>query len=259
MESLKGQTVLITGATSGIGLACASVFFNAGCNLILIARRQERLRQIKQSFEGEPHRKIECIQLDITNTDDAKRKLSDSIPLIDIAINNAGVVTTDKPIQNISAYDIDSMIDTNFTALVHLTNIILPSMIEKESGQIVNIGSIAAEFCYPGGNVYAATKHAVKAFTRSLRMDLLGTPIKVSQVNPGATRTEISEIRWNKKKADEYYDSFDPLDPIDVAEAVMFCCTRKKNTNIDSLTITPLEQMESRIKPITLEKAQHDV
>lgn len=250
---LEGKIIFITGATSGIGLACATVFASQGCKLILLARRNDRLKEISNAIHTAYNTVAHTIAIDINNLDEVFShisKIPSELKGIDILINNAGVVTTDKKFQEMKASDVDHMIDTNFKSLAHITRILLPGMLERKNGQVVNIGSIASEFCYPGGSIYASTKYAVKAFTRSLRMDLLGTPIKVSQVNPGGTRTEISEIRWNKEKADAYYNSFTPLNPDDVAEAVLFCCTRKAYINIDNLTVTPLEQMECRIKPI---------
>jgi len=250
---LDGKIVFITGATSGIGLACATAFASQGSKLILLARRNDRLNEISDMIRTTHNAMVHTIAVDINNLDNVVShisKIPSRLKEIDILINNAGVVTTDKKFQEMKALDIDCMIDTNFKSLSHITRILLPGMLERKTGQVINIGSIASEFCYPGGSIYASTKYAIKAFTRSLRMDLLGTPIRVSQVNPGGTRTEISEIRWNKEKADAYYNSFTPLDPDDVAEAVLFCCTRKAYINIDNLTITPLEQMECRIKPV---------
>lgn len=242
----QDKTILITGASSGIGEACAKHFGKLRGRLILAARRIDRLKQLADSLAKTYQIEVLPIQLDVRNTAQMKEAI-ESLPsgwqTIDILINNAGLALGTTPIQNSNPDDWDTMIDTNVKALLRLTRIILPSMIQRNSGHIINIGSIAGHSYYPGGNVYCATKHAVKAITHCLRIDLAGTAIRVSEVDPGAVHTEFSEVRWqDKEKAEAFYKGFIPLSPDDVANSVVFCASQPPHVNIVEIMVMSTEQ-----------------
>lgn len=243
---MKNKTALITGASSGIGKACARSLARQGARLILVSRRKERLTELAESLNNEFSTESLIITLDITRKLDVESQLS-NLPIewkdIDILINNAGLALGSDAIQTGEIENWERMIDTNVKGLLYVSRFLIPQMIEKESGHIVNIGSIAGQECYPNGNVYCASKHAVRAITKSMRLDLLGTSVRVSEIAPGAVETEFSIVRWNdEKKAREFYRDFDPLLAEDVAEAVLFCLTRPPHVDIAEITILPSVQ-----------------
>ncbi|WP_133140191.1 SDR family NAD(P)-dependent oxidoreductase [Legionella genomosp. 1] len=243
---MKNKTALITGASSGIGKACARSLARQGAQLILVSRRKERLAELAESLKNEFNTESLIITLDITRKLDVEYQLS-NLPNewnnIDILINNAGLALGSDSIQTGEIENWERMIDTNVKGLLYVSRFLIPQMIERESGHIVNIGSIAGQECYPNGNVYCASKHAVRAITKSMRLDLLGTSVRVSEIAPGAVETEFSIVRWNdEQKAREFYRDFDPLLAEDVAEAVLFCLTRPPHVDIAEITILPSVQ-----------------
>jgi NADP-dependent 3-hydroxy acid dehydrogenase YdfG len=162
---------------------------------------------------------------------------------VDILINNAGLALSSDKIQDGKISNWDTMIDTNIKGLLYVTKAALPFMLKKNQGHIINIGSVASHECYTSGNVYCATKYAVRAISKSLRMDLLGTAIRVSEVDPGAVETEFSEVRWNDKdKAKKLYQCFNPLVAEDIADAVIYCATRPLHVNVAELVVFPQAQ-----------------
>ncbi|ARG97527.1 SDR family oxidoreductase [Legionella micdadei] len=246
MVNLQNKIVLITGASSGIGQACARLFAQNGANLILCARRQDRIEHLAndlQTMHG-----IHCLPIVLDVRDKAKVESAlSSLPSewqkISVLINNAGLALSTDSIQQGSISNWETMIDTNVKGLLYVTRAILPGMLAREEGHIINIGSIAGQECYPNGNVYCATKHAVRALTKSMRMDLLGSPIRVTEIAPGAVETEFSEVRWNdKEKAKAFYEDFNPLYAEDIADAVYFCATRPLHVDIAEMTIMPTAQ-----------------
>jgi 3-hydroxy acid dehydrogenase / malonic semialdehyde reductase len=183
--------------------------------------------------------------MDITNASIVAQKISsltDKWQNIDILINNAGCTLSSDTILNTPIEKLDTVIDTNIKGLIYVTKSILPIMLKRNIGHIINIGSLVAHYVFSNSNVYSPAKHAVKAITQMFRIDLLGTPIRISQVDPGTTRTELSEVRWgDKERAKKFYDKVIALDPMDIAEAVVFCATRKPHVNIDDIIVNNID------------------
>ena len=237
------KTALITGATSGIGMATAKLFAAKGYKLILCGRRTERLNELKSELNTEVH----TLTFDVRNREDVFKAL-ESIPSefhdIDILLNNAGNAHGLSSIQNGNLDDWDAMMDGNVKGLLYVTKAILPNMIARNSGFIVNIGSVAAKEVYPNGNVYCASKHAVDALSKSMRVDLAGHNIRVAAIHPGAVETEFSEVRFkgDTEKADNVYKGFDALQAQDIAEIIEFITSRPSHVNIEDLVVYPTAQ-----------------
>jgi NADP-dependent 3-hydroxy acid dehydrogenase YdfG len=247
MKDLKDKTVFITGASSGIGKECAIEFANAGANLLLAARRVERLDELSNELTEKYNVKIRSVKLDVRNNSEVKSTISsleDDWKDIDILINNAGLARGFSKIYEGNINDWEEMIDTNIKGLLYVTRQVLPQMVKKKQGHIINIGSIAGHETYPFGNVYAATKFAVNALTKSIRMDVLDKNIKVSTIDPGLVETEFSVVRFSgdEKKASNVYKGIVPLTGKDVAETVLFCATRPEHVNINEVILTPVAQ-----------------
>ncbi len=250
MNNLKNKIVFITGATSGIGKACAEIFANEKSNLILTGRRIERLKNLAKKLEKENGIKTKCIKLDVRDFNGVKKAISaldSKWNKIDILINNAGLARGFNKIYDGKKLDWDEMIDTNIKGLAYVSRLVLPLMIRRKKGHVINIGSTAGHEVYPNGNVYAATKYAVKALSQSIRIDVLDKGIKISSVDPGMVETEFSLVRFrgNKNKASKVYKGLKPLSPENVADAVLFCATRPENVNINEVILTPLAQASS--------------
>lgn len=250
MGQLKGKTTFITGASAGIGKACAELFAKEKSNLILTARRIDRLKKLANKLEKENKIKVKCLKLDVRDFDELQNTISSldtNWKKIDVLINNAGLSRGLDKIYEGKKEDWDEMIDTNIKGLTYVTRHILPLMVKRKTGHIINIGSTAGHEVYPNGNVYAATKFAVKALSQSTRLDVLDKGIKVTSVDPGMVETEFSLVRFrgDKQKAKNVYKGLKPLTPKDVAEAVLFCATRPKDVNINQLILTPLAQASS--------------
>jgi len=250
MSLLNGKTIFITGASAGIGKACAELFAKEKSDLILTARRIDRLKTIARKLEKENKIEVKCLKLDVRNFDEIDQtinSLGKNWKKVDILINNAGLSRGLNKIYEGKKEDWDEMIDTNIKGLAYVTRHILPLMVKRKSGHIINIGSTAGHEVYPNGNVYAATKFAVKALSQSTRLDVLDKGIKVTSVDPGMVETEFSLVRFrgDKEKAKNVYKGLKPLSPKDVAEAVLFCATRPKDVNINQIILTPLAQASS--------------
>lgn len=245
-SSLKGKTVLVTGASSGIGKACAEQCAACGAHLVIAARRVERIQNTAQQLSEKYGVKVIPLQLDVQKNDqvEAAFKLLEQEKVeVDILVNNAGLALTTDLMQDAKVTNWDIMIDTNIKGLLYVTRALLPGMIKKNRGHIINIGSVAGHGCYISGNVYSATKHAVRAISKSLRLDLMGTAIRVSEIDPGAVHTEFSEVRWNDKtRADKFYADFVPLVADDIADAVIYCATRPEHVNIAEMVVYPQSQ-----------------
>ncbi|MBA4251632.1 MAG: NAD(P)-dependent oxidoreductase [Chlorobiaceae bacterium] len=247
---LKDKTVLITGASSGIGKSTAELFSKNGANLILTGRRKERLEELKQKLSSEYSVSILSLVFDIRNYDEVKKNISSLNSVwknIDILINNAGMGRGLDKFQDGNVENWEEMIDTNLKGLLYITKEILPVMVERKSGHIINIGSTAGHDVYPAGNIYCATKFAVNAISQSLRIDLLDKRIKVSSVDPGMVETEFSNVRFfgDTERAKSVYKGLTPLTPEDVAEAILFCATRPYHVNINEIILTPIAQAQS--------------
>ena len=244
--SLKGQTALITGASSGIGKACAEYLAELGVHLVITARRLDRLKDLAKELTSKHGITVTPLALDVRNNQEIEalfKKLEKEGIHIDILINNAGLALTTDPMQQGLVSNWDTMIDTNIKGLLYMTKAALPGMIRKNHGHIVNIGSVAGHGIYASGNIYCATKHAVRAISKSLRIDLIGTSIRVSEIDPGAVETEFSNVRWNDpEKAKKLYEGFTPLVANDIADAVTYCLTRPLHVNIAEVVVFPLAQ-----------------
>lgn len=240
---MKKMNVLVTGASSGIGLATVEAFAKEGKNIIATARRQDRLTALSESMKTKYGANVLPLVMDVSDNNSvntAIESLDNDWKSIDIIVNNAGLAISTNKIQDGNPKDWDCMIDTNIKGLLYVTRAILPGMISRGAGHVINIGSIAGHEYYPGGNIYCATKHAVKAITKNLRIDLLGTPIRVSSVDPGAVATEFSEVRWNsKERSDQFYAEFDALKPEDIADAVAYCANTPQHVNIAEMIVMP--------------------
>lgn len=247
MLSLVKRIVCITGASSGIGAACAREFAKHGCALLLTARRKERLDELAHSLTNEYGSLIHTIKLDVTDKAEVASAFA-SLPAewqeIDILVNNAGLARGMAKLHEGKIQDWEEMIDTNIKGLLYVTRAVLPGMVERNRGHVINLGSIAGHQTYPMGNVYAASKFAVTGLTRGLKMDLLGTAVRVSSVDPGLVQTEFSQVRFrgDKERASKTYAGMTPLQATDIAETVLFCATRPAHVNITEVSIMPTEQ-----------------
>jgi serine 3-dehydrogenase len=247
MASLKNTVVCITGASSGIGAACAGAFAAQGCALLLMARRKERVDTLARKLETQFDVQTHCAQLDVRRQKDVESLFS-SLPqewkAIDILVNNAGLASGLTKIHEGNLQDWEEMIDTNVKGLLYVTRAVLPEMVKRNEGHVINIGSIAGHQIYPKGNVYCATKCAVNALTQGMRMDLLGTNVRVSSVDPGMVQTEFSLVRFHgdAERAAQTYAKIIPLRPEDIAEIVLFCATRPPHVDISEVIVMPTAQ-----------------
>jgi 3-hydroxy acid dehydrogenase/malonic semialdehyde reductase len=252
METLKNKIVFITGATSGIGKACAVEFAKAEANLILCARRIELLKSLADELIKEYKIKIHFDKVDVRNkskVDHFVELLPAEFKKIDILVNNAGLSRGLEKFYEDDFNNWEEMIDTNVKGLLYVTRAVVPGMIERTNGHIVNIGSVAGHEAYPKGGIYCGTKHAVDAITKSLRMDLIDKNIRVSTVDPGLVETNFSNIRFHgdEERAKNVYKGLTPLTGKDVAETVLFIATRPAHVNIGEIIIFPTRQASATI------------
>ena len=247
MNKLANKKVFITGASAGIGKACALAFANEGADLLLASRRVDKLVEIANDLKRKHNIDIKTIKLDVRNFNEVEQTLSsleDKWKNTDILVNNAGLARGFDKIYEGKIENWEEMIDTNIKGLLYITRMVLPQMIERKQGHIINIGSVAGHETYPSGNVYAATKFAVDALTKSIRMDVLDKNIKVSTVDPGLVETEFSIVRFSGdvKRAKSVYNGITPLTGEDIADAVVYCATRPEHVNINEIILTPIAQ-----------------
>jgi 3-hydroxy acid dehydrogenase/malonic semialdehyde reductase len=241
------KIALITGATSGIGEACARLLAREHYNIILTGRRLDRLEKLAAHLNKKYDVEVAVSAFDVRDREQVTTNL-DNLPAkwkkVDVLINNAGLSQGLDPIQKGSVDDWDTMIDTNVKGLLYVSKIVSNWMIDHGKGHIINLGSIAGKEVYPNGNVYCATKHAVDALNKGMRIDLLPYGIKVTAVHPGAVETEFSEVRFkgDKERAKKVYEGFDPLVADDIAESIWFAISRPAHVNINELTIMPTAQ-----------------
>jgi 3-hydroxy acid dehydrogenase / malonic semialdehyde reductase len=248
MLSLKGKVVFITGASSGIGMACAKLFASLGANLLLGARRIDRLKEVTREIKGTCSVEVLPVKMDVTDFKELQKSLlglPEEWKKVEILINNAGLSARLDKVFDADVEDWDAMIDTNVKGLLYVTRLILPGMVERNRGHVINIGSIAGLGAYPGGSVYCASKAAVRILSDGMRMDTFGKPIRVTNIDPGMTKTEFSLVRWkgDQALADKTYEGVDYLTAEDVAEVIVFCVTRPPHVNIGELVITPTDQV----------------
>jgi 3-hydroxy acid dehydrogenase / malonic semialdehyde reductase len=250
MGGIHDQTVLITGASSGIGAACARIFAAEDARLILAARRRNRLEALAATLHRDGAADPHLLELDVRDraqVETTLRSLPTAWANVDILINNAGLSRGLEKLYEGSPDDWDEMIDTNLKGLLYVTRTLLPGMVERGKGHVINLGSIAGHQTYPNGNVYCATKAAVRALTEGIKMDLLGTPIRVSSIDPGLVETEFSNVRFHGDgdRAQRVYQGMTPLTPDDIAEIVLFCASRPPHVNISELLVVPTDQSSS--------------
>lgn len=241
------KIVLITGASSGIGAACAEIFASNHYDLVLVARRKEKLEVLASDLKARFGVQVLNVELDVRDAKAGATKLNalpDNWKKIDVLVNNAGLSQGLDPIHEGNLDDWDTMIDTNIKGLLYVTRLISPWMVQQQSGHIVNIGSIAGKETYANGNVYCASKHAVDSLNKAMRIDLLPHGIKVSGIHPGAVETEFSEVRFkgDKERAKAVYQGFEPLLAADIADAVWYAVSRPAHVNVNDLVIMPSAQ-----------------
>ena len=246
MASLKGQLALITGATSGIGWATAQALAAAGCDLVITGRRQERLNTLQKELRALGGSRVEALCFDVRNRRELETLFEKSVALLKetrILVNNAGLARGVDPLPKGAISDWEEMIDTNVKGLLYITRLLLPFMVERKQGDIVNIGSVAGRWVYPGGAVYCASKFAVRALSEGLRMDVQGTGIRVCNIEPGMVETEFSEVRLrDKEKAKSVYAGTRPLQAADIAQSVIWCLQAPRHVNVQELVIFPTDQ-----------------
>jgi len=245
--SIQDRTVLITGASSGIGAACAHGFAQQQTRLILAARRQDRLESLAHKLTQTYNSAVYPLVLDVRDRHLVQTQLQ-GLPTawadVDILINNAGLARGSDKVQMGDWQDWEEMLETNVKGLLAVTREVVPGMLARGRGHVINIGSLASRQTYPGGSVYCASKAAVRAISEGLKIDLLGTPIRVSEVQPGLVETEFSEVRFhgNQVKAKAVYQNLTPLMAEDIADTVVFCATRPPHVNISELLVVSTDQ-----------------
>lgn len=240
-------TVLITGATSGIGYATASAFAEEGCDLIVTGRRAERLKSLKKEIEEEYGVEVAALSFDIRDRHACKAAM-ESLPerfrTVDILVNNAGLAAGLEHIDKGDISDWEAMIDTNIKGLLYITRIVSGMMIRQGGGHIINLGSIAGTQPYENGSVYCASKHAVHALSQTMRIDLLSHGIRVTEIRPGMVETEFSIVRFHgdRQRADGVYKGVEPLRGEDIADTIVWAASQPAHINIDEIVITPTQQ-----------------
>lgn len=247
MTGLNSSIVCITGASAGIGAACATEFAKQGAALLLSARRLERVDELARTLRTKHGVRVRTGRLDVRSLPEVE-KFFGSLPAewreIDILVNNAGLSRGLERLQEGKPADWEEMIDTNIKGLLYVTRTVLPGMVERNRGHVINIGSIAGHQVYPAGNVYCATKHAERALNEGMKMDLQGTAVRVTSIDPGLVETEFSVVRFHgdAERASRTYANMTPLRPEDIADLAVFCATRPPHVNILQAVIMPTAQ-----------------
>jgi NADP-dependent 3-hydroxy acid dehydrogenase YdfG len=248
--NISGKTVFITGASAGIGEATTHAFASEGARLLLAARRIGKLQTVAQTAQEKGAAAVHCFELDVRNQP-AVAAAIESLPAewsgIDVLVNNAGLSRGLDKVYEGKIDDWDEMIDTNVKGLLYVTRAVVPGMVKRGSGHVVNLGSTAGELTYPNGAVYCGTKAAEKAINDGLRQDVLGTPIRVTSIDPGMVETDFSKIRFrgDESRAAKVYQGLTPLTPADVADAILWAVTRPAHVNIAHVLLTPVAQANS--------------
>ena len=252
MISLKDKIVFVTGASAGIGEATAKAFAAHGARILMCARRMERVEKLALALKREHKAAVHTFPLDVRDqpaVDKAIAGLPAEWRAIEVLVNNAGLSRgMDKLPQGLVS-DWEEMIDANIKGLLYVSRAVLPGMIERGRGHVINIGSIAGREIYPGGNVYCATKFAVKALSNGMRLDLNGTPIRVTEVAPGMVETEFSLVRFHgdAERAAKVYQGLTPLGPDDIADAIVWCATRPLHVNVSEMVVMPTAQASTTL------------
>lgn len=252
MVNMKNKTVFITGASSGFGKEIAAAFAGKGSRLIIAARRTQRIKETAAELRKKYGTEVLPLTLDVRKKSDVAKAVG-SLPSkwrdIDILVNNAGLSRGLDKLQEGSIQDWDEMIDTNVKGLLYVTRAVLPQMVKRNTGHIINIGSIAGHEVYPKGNVYCASKHAVDAITKGIRLDVVDTDIRVTTIDPGLAETEFSIVRFrgNVNKAKAVYTGIEPLKPADIADAVIYAASRPLNVVVAEMIIVPNRQASGQV------------
>lgn len=249
-NDLRDRVVFITGASAGIGAACARAFAREGARLLLAARRLERLESLKGELQAAGAPAVHNLKFDVQDrkaVESALQSLPKEWSAIDVLVNNAGLSRGLDKLWEGKTDDWNEMIDTNVKGLLWVTRTVVPGMIERGRGHVINLGSTAQELAYPGGNVYCGTKAAVKLINDGLRQDLLGTPVRVTSIDPGMVETEFSEVRFrgDAERAARVYRGVTPLAAEDVADAIVWAATRPAHVNIAHVLMTTIDQANS--------------
>ena len=248
--SLNGKVVFITGASSGIGAATARAFAGQGARLLLAARRATKLAQVASLALERGAAAVHCISLDVRDRNAVQAAVDELPPewaRIDILVNNAGLSRGLEKLYAGAIEDWEEMIDTNVKGLLYVSRAVVPGMVARGGGHVVNLGSTAGELTYPNGAVYCATKAAERAINDGLRQDLLGTPVRVTTVDPGMVETDFSIVRFHgdTERAANVYKGIQPLTPEDVADAILWAVTRPPHVNVARVLLTPVQQANS--------------
>lgn len=246
-STIANQTALITGASSGIGAACARAFASAGARLIVAARRSEPLQALAEALQQQHPVEVLPVVLDVRYPEAVSAAIA-GLPApwqdIDILINNAGLSRGLDKQYEAPLDDWEVMIDTNIKGLLYVTRAVVPGMVARGRGHVVNVGSIAGRQTYPGGSLYCATKAAVKVLSEGLKIDLLGTPVRVTNIEPGLVETEFSQVRFHgdRHRAEAVYQGTTPLTAVDVAEVIAFAISRPAHVNLSEILLMPTDQ-----------------
>jgi 3-hydroxy acid dehydrogenase / malonic semialdehyde reductase len=252
MGSLKGKTVFITGASSGIGRATAIAFAREGCRLLLCARSADRFGELQETLTSSGAEAVHVFGLDVQNRE-AVRVALGALPSdwseIDVLVNNAGLSRGMVKVYEQDPEDWDDMIDTNVKGLLYVTSSVVPGMVARGRGHVISLGSTAGHMTYANGAVYCATKAAEKAISEGLKIDLMGTPVRVTSVDPGMVETNFSSVRFrgDEEKAAKIYQNITPLQPEDVAEAIVWAASRPAHVNIHTVVMTTIDQANSTV------------
>lgn len=245
--SLEGKVVFVTGASAGIGAATARAFAPLRVNLLLCARRLDKLHAMEQELRGLGAKDVFCFELDVRDRDEVEgtiQTLPDSWSRVDVLVNNAGLSRGLKKLYQDDVEDWEEMIDTNVKGLLYVTRTVVPGMVARGSGHVINLGSIAGHWAYPNGGVYCATKAAERFISDGLRLDLNGTRVRVSSVDPGLVQTEFSRVRFrgDEERAKKTYENVQPLTAEDIAETIVWVATRPAHVVIQNVVMTPTAQ-----------------
>ena len=252
MNRIEGRTALVTGATAGIGQACARAFAGRGVHLVLVGRRAERLEALATELRDAFGVAITTVVLDVRDRDAvtrAARMLDEQGVEVDILVNNAGKALGLDVLHEGDLDDWDEMIDTNLKGLLYMSRAFLPGMVNRDRGHVINIGSTAGRWTYPRGNVYCGTKFGVKGISEGMNIDLAGTRVRVSSVDPGLVETEFSEVRFHgdSERAAGVYRGYTPLSPNDIADAVLYVANAPAHVDIFNMVIMPTDQRHSMV------------
>ena len=248
MTALRDKTVLVTGASAGIGEATAELFADNGARLILAARRKDRIASLARRLEVDCH----VLELDVRDRSQVEKAIAtlpDDWQDIDILVNNAGLASGLSKLHEGDIEDWEKMIDTNVKGLLYISRAVIPGMVKRGRGHIINIGSIAGREVYPNGNVYCSTKFAVRALTKGMMIDLVDTPVKVSTIDPGLVETEFSQVRFHGdlERAKKTYEGYKPLVARDIAEAVVWAASRPPHVQIAEMVVMPKAQASAMV------------